>query len=121
MNTPSPLVALPPSALGIVEMGAGLLDQPGGRLVDRLLAGTPLTIIGISADGRHLAVYTNSGAAGWVVVEQVILFATDELQVVAGNLGPSPITTLVAEAMQPLSVLDAALTATLVISNSIGR
>lgn len=120
MDTPFPLVALPPSTLGIVQLGATILEQPGGKFVERLLAGTPLTIIGKSADGRHLAVYTNAGASGWVVASQVVLFADDELQVIADNMGPDPIATLIAEAMQPVTVLDAALFATPVISETAG-
>jgi hypothetical protein len=96
-----------PSALGIATGGATLLDQPGGQVLLQLPVGEIVTVTGKTADGRYLAVYTNAGDAGWIATRQLALYGADDLMVVEAAAGPGPIATLLAEAMQPVKVLDA--------------
>lgn len=96
----------PPSALGIARGGAALLDQPGGGILLQLPAGEIVTVTGKSADGHYLAAYTNEGIVGWVAAAELTLYGADDLVVVDNTAGPGPIATLVAEAMQPVRVLE---------------
>ena len=93
-----------PSALGIVQGGAVLFEQPNGRALGNLPTGATVTVTGKSADGRYLAVYTEQGNAGWMAAGQVRLFGGDGLVVVPTANGPGPIATLLAEAMQPVTI-----------------
>jgi hypothetical protein len=95
-----------PSALGIVRGGAALLDRPGGTALHSLPAGAVVTVTGKTADGRFLAAYSDDGIAGWIGAGQVTLFGADDLVVVEESAGPGPIATLVAGAMQPVTVLE---------------
>ncbi len=101
------LVEQRPSALAIVRSGAALLAQPGGVLVESLPPGATVTATGRSADGVWLAAYTGTGRAGWLAAADVILYGGDDLITVQSAAGPGPIATLLAEAMQPPTVLDA--------------
>jgi hypothetical protein len=110
MPTLTPTMLLPvqqnPSALGIAASGATLFDQPGGTAIATLAAGATATVTGKSADGRYLAAYLDDGQAGWINADQLTLFGADDLIVVAESVGPGPVATLLAEAMQPVQVLD---------------
>lgn len=99
-------IAQNPSALGIATGGATLLDQPGGSALVGLPAGATVTVTGKAADGRYLAAYVDDGQAGWISASQLTLFGGDDLIVVTESLGPGPVATLLAEAMQPVRVLD---------------
>jgi hypothetical protein len=108
-STPRTLATLAPqtpSALGIATGGATLLAQPDGQVLSRLPVGEVVTVTGKTADGRYLAAYTNAGAAGWVAAGQLTLYGADDLVVVEEAAGPGPIATLLAEAMQPVKVLE---------------
>ncbi len=105
--TPQPLTTTlnqTPSALGIVQGGAVLLEKPNGRALGNLPTGATVTVTGKSADGRYLAVYTEQGNAGWMVTGQLRLFGGDGLVIVPTAEGPGPIATLLAEAMQPVTI-----------------
>ena len=95
-----------PSALGIVRGGASLLNRPGGSVLSSLPAGAVVTVTGKTADGQFVAAYTDDGMAGWISAGQLTLFGADDLVVVEESAGPGPIATLVAEAMQPVTVLE---------------
>ena len=93
----------PPTALGIVAGGpASLMQQPGGALLATLPVGAALTVTGRSADGRHLAVFTPAGMAGWVAVDAVALFGADDLTIIAAPADLGPVATLIAQAMAPV-------------------
>lgn len=101
------LLEQPPSALGIVTGGATLLAQPGGPALANLPAGEAVTLTGMSADGRYLAVYTNAFVSGWVARGQLALYGAEDLAVVELAAEPGPLATLIAEVMAPVQVLDA--------------
>ncbi|MFN8488324.1 MAG: hypothetical protein U0350_12070 [Caldilineaceae bacterium] len=106
-TTPQPISVTmnqTPAALGIVQGGAVLLEKPNGRALGTLPTGATVTVTGKSADGRYLAVYTEQGKAGWIITGQLKLFGGDDLNVVPASTGPGPIATLLAEAMQPVTL-----------------
>jgi hypothetical protein len=105
-RVPPILTPQTPSAIGIATAGATLLEQPGGGVVRHLALGEVATVTGQSADGRYLAAYTNDGATGWVAAGQLTLYGATDLVVVTVAAGPGPIATLLAEAMQPITVLE---------------
>jgi len=105
--TPQPVTSTlnqTPSALGIVQGGAVLFEQPNGRALGNLPTGATVTVTGKSANGRYLAVYTEQGNAGWMVAGQLRLFGGADLVVVPTANGPGAIATLLAEAMQPVTI-----------------
>jgi hypothetical protein len=103
---PGIVFAPPPSALGIVTGGAPLWDQPDGTVVATLPAGEIVTVTGLGADGRFVAVYTNAFAVGWVARGSLTLYGAEDLTVVDQALEPGPVATLIAEAMATVQVLD---------------
>ncbi|MEZ4860840.1 MAG: SH3 domain-containing protein [Caldilineaceae bacterium] len=111
LPTPLPLsqadltrLAPPLMALAIVRSGAPLLDQPNGRTLVNLPAGAPLTVTGKAADGRWLAIYTETGTTGWMAINTLTLFGAADLPVVTTADGPGMIATLLAEAMTPIAM-----------------
>lgn len=115
-GTPTPLslaFQLPPTALGIATGGATIVDQPNGKVVANVPAGSTLTVTGRSADGKFFAVYEDDGTSGWVTAGSLQLYGADDLTVVEQAISPAPIVTLLAEQMIPLetSALDAAMAA----------
>jgi hypothetical protein len=98
-----------PTALGIVRGTAMLLDSPGGTGQRSLAAGTTVTVTGRNGDGTYYAVFSADGVPGWVAAPALVLYGADDLETVAQTVGPGPIATMVAEAMEPMvpSVLDA--------------
>jgi hypothetical protein len=96
----------PPSALGIVRGGASLLARPGGNALSSLPAGAVVTVTGKTVDGQFVAAYTDDGIAGWISAGQLTLLGADDLVVVEESAGPGPIATLLAEAMQPVTVQE---------------
>jgi uncharacterized protein YraI len=69
--------------------GANLYDRPGGVPTQTLVTGTALTAWGRSSDNQWLVVTESSGAAGWVRVEQVVVFNMTGLPVLDGSELPS--------------------------------
>lgn len=112
VNTAALLSAQTSTALGVVTVGAALLESPAGQVLAQLPSGTVLTLTGQTADGRYLAAYTNDGETGWISRAQLTLFGAADLVVVMKARGPGVAATLVAEAMRPVQVLDDLLTAT---------
>ncbi len=103
----SPIGEILPSALGIAPSGGAIYDAPNGALVKRVPSTGLLNVTGISADGRWLAVYDDESAYGWTPVGQLVLFGADDLTSVSQPSDPSVVATLIADVMQPVSVLDA--------------
>jgi predicted small lipoprotein YifL len=96
----------PPSALGIATAGAVIYDQPGGRVLKQIPPTGVLNVTGISADGRWLSVYDDDAVFGWTPAGQLSLFGADDLTVVDKAVNPGVAATLIAEAMEPVRVLD---------------
>lgn len=104
------LMPQPPTALGIASGGATLVDAPNGRqVVATIPAGSSVTVTGKSGDGRWLAVFADDMSSGWVSAGSLRLFGADDLIVVDRALAPLPVATMLAEAMQPVAVLDEAM------------
>lgn len=105
-TTLSPPAFIPqtPTALGIATGGAVLQATPGGRALVNLPAGATVTVTGKSADGRYLTAYTDQAIVGWIAAGQLLLLGGEELVVVESASGPGPIATLMAEAMQPVTI-----------------
>jgi len=99
-------VEQPPSALGIATGGSAIYDEPGGRVIKSIPATGVLNVTGISEDGRWLSVYDEDAAYGWAPAGQVKLFGADDLTVVQHAVDPAVVATLIADVMQPVSVLD---------------
>lgn len=97
------LMNQPPSATGIAPGGATILDAPGGSAVGSVPGAGTVTVTGRSADGRWLAIYTDDGIAGWVSAGALVLYGDDDLTTVDSAFSPGPVSTLIAEAMQPVS------------------
>lgn len=97
-----------PTALGIVRAGAALLENPSGSRQRSLAAGTTVTVTGRNEDGTHYAVFTADGTPGWIAAPALILYGADDLERVSQPVGPGPIATMLAEAMEPIapSLLD---------------
>jgi len=96
----------PPSAIGIATAGAVIYDQPGGRVLKQIPPTGVLNVTGISADGRWLSVYDDDAVFGWTPAGQLSLFGADDLTVVDKAVNPGVVATLIAEAMEPVRVLD---------------
>jgi len=97
-------VAQTPTALGIATGGAVLQETPGGRVLINLPAGATVTVTGKSADGRYVAAYTDQVRVGWIPTGQLLLLGGESLVAVEASTGPGPIATLMAEAMQPVTI-----------------
>jgi len=96
----------PPSAIGIVTGGAVIYDEPGGRVLKSVPATGVLNVTGISEDGRWLSVYDEAAIFGWTPVGQLALYGADDLTVVSEAVDPAVVATLIADVMQPVTVLD---------------
>lgn len=96
----------PPSALGIATAGAAIYDRPGGRILKRIPPTGVLNVTGISEDGRWLSVYDEDAVFGWTPAGQLSLFGAEDLTVVDKAVDPGVVATLIAEAMEPVHVLD---------------
>jgi hypothetical protein len=66
-----------------------------------------VTITGISADGAWYAVYDEAAVFGWTPASQLRIFGGDDLIVVETAPDPGPVATLIAQAREPVTVLDA--------------
>ncbi len=62
--------------------GADLYDAPEGDAVDSLGIGTAMTANGRSEDEAWISVITASDDAGWVLVDEVVVFNVDTLPVI---------------------------------------
>jgi len=96
----------PPSAVGIATGGAVIYDEPGGRVLKSVPSTGVLNVTGVSADGRWLSVYDETGVYGWTPSGQLALFGEDDLTVVDEAVDPGVVATLIADVMQPVTVLD---------------
>jgi hypothetical protein len=96
----------PPSAIGIATGGAAIYDEPGGRVLTNVPATGVLNVTGISEDGRWLSVYDEAAIFGWTPVGQLVLYGADDLTVVQEAANPAIVATLIADVMQPVTVLD---------------
>jgi uncharacterized protein YraI len=74
--------------------GAILLTAPAGEQVASLAIGALLNATGRSADSAWLYVNTTDGRAGWVAVDQIVVFGIEKLPVVTITVPlPSTVTT----------------------------
>lgn len=96
----------PPSAIGIATAGAVIYDRPDGRILKRIPPTGVLNVTGISEDGRWLSVYDDDAIFGWTPAGQLSLFGAEDLTVVDKAVDPGVVATLIAEAMEPVRVLD---------------
>ena len=96
----------PPSAIGIATGGAVIYDSPSGSVLKSVRATGVLNVTGISEDGRWLSVYDEDAAFGWTPVGQLVLYGADDLTVVSEAVDPAVVATLIADVMQPVTVLD---------------
>lgn len=95
-----------PSAVGIAPGGAAIYAERGGRTVASVPVGGVLTVTGKSADGAWYAVYNEDAAYGWTPAGQLRVYGGDDLVVVENAPDPAPIATLLAQAAEPVRVLD---------------
>ncbi len=58
--------------------GATLYDRPDGQSTDQLSLGTPVTVIGRSADGDWAAIETNDGSTGWTLAQDLRMIGFDD-------------------------------------------
>ena len=104
-----------PSAIGISPGGTAIYAERGGRALAAVPAGGVLTITGKSADGAWYSVYNDNAVFGWAPAGQLRVYGGEDLVVVAAAPDPAPVATLLAQAAEPVHVLDD-LMATLAIS-----
>ena len=95
-----------PSAVGIAPAGAAIYAERGGRALASVPVGGVLTVTGKSADGAWYAVYNDDAAYGWTPAGQLRVYGGEDLVVVEEAPDPAPIATLLAQAAQPVRVLD---------------
>ena len=95
-----------PAATGIAGGGTAIYAEPGGRTLAAVPVGGVLTVTGKSADGSWYAVYNKDAVFGWAPVGQLIVYGADTLVVVEQAPDPGPVATLLAQANQPVQVLD---------------
>jgi uncharacterized protein YgiM (DUF1202 family) len=95
-----------PAATGIASGGTAIYTEPGGRTLAAVPVGGVLTVTGKSADGTWYAVYNEDAVFGWVPVGQLRVYGADALVVVEQAPDPGPVATLLAQANQPIQVLD---------------
>ncbi|MBE2239689.1 MAG: hypothetical protein IAE81_18025 [Caldilineaceae bacterium] len=96
----------PPSGIGIATGGAAIYEEPGGRVIKSVPGASVLSVTGISADGRWLSVYDKDAVYGWTPAGQVVLYGADDLTIVQKAVDPGVVATLIADVMQPVTVLD---------------
>ena len=104
-----------PSAVGISPGGTAIYAERGGRTLAAVPAGGVLTVTGKSADGAWFSVYNDNAVFGWVPAGQLRVYGEEELVVVTAAPDPAPVATLLAQAAEPVHVLDH-LMATLAVS-----
>ena len=95
-----------PSAVGLAPGGGAIYAAPGGAVLARIPAAGVVTVTGISADGAWYAVYDEAAVYGWTPASQLRIFGGDDLIVVAEAPDPGPVATLIAQAREPVNVLD---------------
>jgi hypothetical protein len=96
-----------PSALGLAPGGGAIYAAPGGAVLARIPAAGVVTITGVDATGDWYAVYDEAAVYGWTPASQLRIFGGDDLIVVADAPDPGPVATLIAQAGEPVNVLDA--------------
>ena len=95
-----------PSAMGIAPGGAAIYAERGGRVLASVPVAGVLTVTGKSADGAWYAVYNNDAIFGWTPAGQLRVYGDEDLVVVEEAPDPAPIATLLAQAAEPVAVLD---------------
>lgn len=95
-----------PSAVAIAPGGAAIYAERGGRSLAGVPVGGVLTVTGKSADGAWYAVYNDAAVYGWTPAGQLRIYGGEDLVVVEEAPDPAPIATLLAQAAQPVTVLD---------------
>jgi hypothetical protein len=104
-----------PSAVGISPGGTAIFAERGGRTLATVPAGGVLTVTGKSADGAWYSAYNENAVFGWVPAGQLRVYGGEDLVVVETAPDPAPVATLLAQADEPVHVLDD-LMATLAVS-----
>jgi hypothetical protein len=104
-----------PSAVGIAPGGTAIYAERGGRTLAAVPAGGVLTVTGKSADGAWYSAYNDNAVFGWVPAGQLRVYGGEDLVVVETAPDPAPVATLLAQAAEPVYVLDD-LMATLAVS-----
>lgn len=95
-----------PSAVGISPGGTAIYAERGGRTLAAVPAGGILTVTGKSADEGWYAVYNENAVFGWVPAGQLRVYGGEDLVVVESAPDPAPVATLLAQAAEPVHVLD---------------
>jgi hypothetical protein len=95
-----------PSAVGIAPGGSAIYAERGGRALASVPVGGVLTVTGKSEDGSWYAVYNDDAVYGWTPAGQLRVYGGDDLVVVEEAPDPAPVATLLAQAAQPVEVLD---------------
>lgn len=76
---------------------AELWDTPGGKVTATLTTGAIVTARGRSSDNRWVVISTDSGKAGWVAVDKMVIFGVDTLPVMLEQSGGAAATTPTSE------------------------
>lgn len=95
-----------PSAVGISPGGTAIYAEQGGSTAAGVPVGGVLTVTGKSADGAWYSVYNQDFVYGWVPASQLRVYGGEDLIVVDHALDPAPVATLLAQAAEPVHVLD---------------
>lgn len=95
-----------PSATGIAPGGTTIYAERGRRPLATVPSGGVLTVTGKSADGAWYAVYNEDAVFGWVPAGQLRVYGGEDLVVVETAPDPAPVATLLAQAAEPVRVLD---------------
>jgi len=95
-----------PSAVGISPGGTAIYAERGGRALAAVPTGGVLTVTGKSADGAWYSVYNDRAVFGWVPAGQLRVYGGEDLVVVETAPDPAPVATLLAQAAEPVHVLD---------------
>jgi len=95
-----------PSAVGIAPGGTAIYAERGRRTLAAVPAGGVLTVTGKSADGAWYSVYNDNAIFGWVPAGQLRVYGGEDLVIVEAAPDPAPIATLLAQAAEPVHVLD---------------
>lgn len=95
-----------PSAVGIAPGGTAIYAERGGRTLAAVPIAGVLTVTGKSADSAWYSVYNEDAVFGWVPAGQLRVFGGEDLIVVEQAPDPAPVATLLAQAAQPVRVLD---------------
>ena len=95
-----------PSAVGIAPGGTAIYAERGARTLAAVPAGGVLTVTGKSDDGAWYSVYNDNAIFGWVPAGQLRVYGGEDLVVVETAPDPAPVATLLAQAAEPVQVLD---------------